>query len=90
MTKRAIIAGAGLAGLSAAFHLKKSGIEPLTFEQNNFPGGLSASFIKNGFVFDFTGHYFHFKNAYAKDLVFGLLGGKLNEIKRRGFRARRK
>ncbi len=83
MTKRAIIAGAGLTGLSAAFHLKKSGIEPVTFEQNSYPGGLSASFIKNGFIFDFTGHYLHFKSAYAKDLAFGLLGGKFNEVKRR-------
>ena len=83
MTKRAIIAGAGLTGLSAAFHLKKSGIEPVVFERNKYPGGLSASFSKNGFIFDFTGHYFHFKEPYAKELAFGLLGGKFNEVKRR-------
>ena len=83
MTKRAIIAGAGLAGLSAAFHLRKSGIEPVVFEQNKYPGGLSASFKKNGFIFDHTGHYFHFNNSYAKDLAFGLLGGKFSEIKRK-------
>ncbi len=83
MSKRAVIAGAGLTGLSAAFHLKKAGIEPVTFERNKYPGGLCASLAKNGFIFDFAGHYFHFKNSYAKDLAFGLLGGKLNEIKRK-------
>ncbi|MEI7904536.1 MAG: FAD-dependent oxidoreductase, partial [Candidatus Firestonebacteria bacterium] len=82
MIKKTAVIGAGLAGLSAAYHLKKAGIETWLFEKAGHPGGLSASSVKNGFIFDFTGHFFHFKEDYAKEFVFGLPGCPLKSIKR--------
>ncbi|MFH1073860.1 MAG: NAD(P)-binding protein, partial [Candidatus Firestonebacteria bacterium] len=74
MKKKIAILGGGLAGLSAAFHLRKSGKDFLLFEKEERTGGLSASFTVNKFSFDYTGHYLHFKTNYGKELVSRFLG----------------
>ena len=44
MAKKAIIIGAGPAGLTAAYELlTRSDIEPIVFEENSFVGGISAT-----------------------------------------------
>ncbi|MBU1869372.1 MAG: FAD-dependent oxidoreductase, partial [Candidatus Omnitrophica bacterium] len=50
--KRIIILGAGLAGLSAAYHLQKQGKECLVFEKESEVGGLCRSKNVGGFTFD--------------------------------------
>jgi phytoene dehydrogenase-like protein len=47
-----IIVGGGLAGLTSAVFLSKSGRETLLIEKNNELGGLVNSFERDGFVFD--------------------------------------
>ncbi|MGH7165590.1 MAG: NAD(P)-binding protein, partial [Nitrospiraceae bacterium] len=49
-----VIVGAGLAGLSAAFHLK--GVPYRLFEKEHEVGGLCRSYQLDGFTFDITGH----------------------------------
>jgi len=77
--KRIIIVGAGLSGLSAAWHLRKQGLEPVIFEKEPEAGGLCRSKKVGGFTFDTDGHLLHFKHPYAFELVRGLLNGNLKE-----------
>lgn len=50
------ILGAGIAGISAAYHLKKAGIESVIYEQDDGYGGLCRSFQVDGFTFDTFAH----------------------------------
>jgi len=75
-----VVIGAGLAGLSAAYHIGK-GCQ--VFEAEDAPGGLLRTREKGGYSFDYTGHLLHLKDPYVKDLVTGLLAGNLAEHKRR-------
>jgi protoporphyrinogen oxidase len=70
MPSRVVILGAGLAGLSTAFHLEN---DYLIFEKESEVGGMARSVEINGFTFDFTGHLLHLRNQYTKDLVAQLL-----------------
>jgi protoporphyrinogen oxidase len=54
-----IIIGAGISGLSAAHNLKGKYI---VLEKNDFCGGLSTQYKSKDYWFDYSGHYFHFKN----------------------------
>ncbi|MCK9595029.1 MAG: FAD-dependent oxidoreductase [Candidatus Omnitrophica bacterium] len=80
--KRIIILGAGLSGLSAAWHLQKKGIDCSVFEAQGQPGGLCRSKEVDGFVFDYCGHLLHFKHEYTFRLVKSLLGDNLHLHKR--------
>ncbi len=65
------VIGAGLTGLTAAAALKgKAQVE--VFEKNKVAGGLCATVVKNGYRFDYTGHFLHFKNEDIKKRVQGL------------------
>ncbi len=48
----AIIVGGGIAGLTSAVYLARSGKSILLVEKNEEPGGLVNSFERDGFVFD--------------------------------------
>jgi protoporphyrinogen oxidase len=67
--KKTLILGAGIAGLSAAWHLRKKGISCPVFEKEGEVGGLCRSKKVHGFTFDYSGHLLHFKNSYAFNLV---------------------
>ena len=74
-----VILGAGLAGLSAAYHLK-SGYA--LFEKENETGGMARSIYKDGYTFDYDGHLLHFRSEYAFNLVSDILNGNLAPHKR--------
>jgi protoporphyrinogen oxidase len=77
---RFLIIGAGLTGLSTAYHL---GRDYIIIEKEPVCGGLASSVIHNGFTFDKTGHLLHFKDPYAKALVNKLCGNaRLRKHKR--------
>jgi len=69
--KKVVILGAGLAGVSAAYHLEEH--EPIVFEREQTIGGLCRSFSQDGFTFDCTGHLIHLKTPYVKELISQLL-----------------
>jgi len=65
------ILGGGLAGLSAAYHLREH--DPTVFEAEGEVGGICRSFKQDGFTFDVTGHLLHLKHDYTKELLSSLL-----------------
>jgi len=75
--KKIVILGAGLAGLSAAWHLKQRGIAATLFEKEDAVGGLCRSKPVNDFIFDYDGHLLHFRNSSTLELVRKLLKGNL-------------
>ena len=52
MSKKVIVVGAGVAGLSAAFYSRRAGYEVTVYEQGNCPGGVSTSWRRRGYTFD--------------------------------------
>lgn len=64
------ILGAGLAGLSAAYHLQQEGFSSYQiFEKNSKIGGLCTSETINGFTFDYAIHILYSNNEYATALI---------------------
>lgn len=71
---KTVILGAGLAGLSTAYHMRPF---PVTvIERENEIGGTARSFYVDGFTFDFTGHLLHLHHPYTKQLIRKLLKGR--------------
>jgi protoporphyrinogen oxidase len=50
--KQAIVLGAGISGISAAYHLQKLGGQAVVYEAASRPGGLLDHFTIDGFRFD--------------------------------------
>jgi protoporphyrinogen oxidase len=76
-----VILGAGVAGLSAAFHLQ--GKEYRIFEKEGEVGGLCRSVAQDGFTFDYTGHLLHLSHPYTQELLNKLLPDQLIRHQRR-------
>ncbi|GAI97064.1 unnamed protein product, partial [marine sediment metagenome] len=68
------ILGAGLAGLSAAYHLDG---EHLILERDRDVGGLCKSVNIGGYVFDYAPHILFTRDDYVRTLFEGLLKGNL-------------
>jgi protoporphyrinogen oxidase len=66
-----LILGAGLAGLSAAYHLDDRDV--VLVEREGEVGGLCRSRRHDGFVFDFTGHLLHLRDPTIRDWALELL-----------------
>jgi protoporphyrinogen oxidase len=82
-----IILGAGLTGLSAAYHLEQLGIHDYQiFERDSTIGGLCRTVQQDGFTFDYTGHLLHLNHPYFQDLIYNLLAPEnFNTITRRAY-----
>jgi protoporphyrinogen oxidase len=80
-----VILGAGLTGLSAAYHLEqKKYFDYKIFEKESTPGGLLKSFKQDGFTFDFTGHLLHVNDEQFRTFLDDVVGIKnLNLISRK-------
>lgn len=73
------VIGAGLAGLSAAHHLNKRGLDYIVLDRRDAPGGLCRSYNKNGYSFDLAGHFLHLRTAEGKALAGKYFHGGLIE-----------
>jgi protoporphyrinogen oxidase len=76
-TKHTVIAGAGPAGLTAAWMLAKRGCVPLVLEQDNQVGGLARTVEYKGFRFDIGGHRFFTKVGVVQKLWRSMLGPEM-------------
>lgn len=79
---KTIIIGAGFAGISAAYGLKK---DFLILEKEERPGGLCRTDIINGFAFDYTGHFLHLRKPETTAFVMKNSGVKLKKIARKAY-----
>jgi protoporphyrinogen oxidase len=75
-----IILGAGLTGLSFAYHLKK---DYWIYEKEPHPGGLVRTNKIQGYMFDRTGHWLHITHPEVKDFVQNTLKIELQQIQRK-------
>lgn len=73
-TIETVILGAGLTGLSCAYHL---GSEYEIFEKESEPGGMVRTHVRDTpegrFYCDITGHWLHLRNSEMRALVDSLL-----------------
>jgi protoporphyrinogen oxidase len=76
------IIGAGLTGMSAAFHLRQDGVDCRVFERLACPGGHAITLEEQGYRFDRTGHLLHLRDPGMRDLALRWIRGGVLEIQR--------
>jgi protoporphyrinogen oxidase len=69
-----IIAGAGPAGLTAAYEACKQGLSPVVFEKDGEVGGISKTVNHKDYLFDLGGHRFFTKYDDVKKIWDEILG----------------
>ena len=78
VVNKAVIIGAGPAGLTAAHELAKHGQSVVVLEADpTYVGGISRTVTYNGFRFDIGGHRFFSKSREVEDLWTEILGPDL-------------
>jgi len=84
---RVVIIGAGLTGLSAAYHLEQKKFHDyVILEKNKTVGGLCSSVTQDGFTFDYTGHLLHINDPYFRNFIIQLVGlDFFNHIQRKSY-----
>ncbi len=71
------ILGAGLAGLSTAYHLKN---KYNIYESESEAGGLCRSVKENGYVIDYGPHLFFSNDTYVRSFLNKLLKNNIHEL----------
>lgn len=61
-----IIIGAGISGLTYANHTRN---DYLIIEKENYTGGLCNTIKQDGFVWDYSGHFFHFQDSHIAQFI---------------------
>jgi protoporphyrinogen oxidase len=74
--KKVVIAGAGPAGLTAAYQLCKEDIPSVVLEKDDVVGGLSRTVDYKGYLFDIGGHRFFTKVKVVDEMWREVLGEK--------------
>jgi protoporphyrinogen oxidase len=77
------VLGAGLTGMSAAFHLDRARVPHRIFERRTQPGGHVITLEDSGYRFDLTGHLLHLRDPETRALALSWIGGDHLEIQRR-------
>jgi len=57
MSKRVIVIGAGIAGLTAGIYARRSGFDVTILEQHTIPGGTCTSWRRKGYLFEGAVHW---------------------------------
>jgi protoporphyrinogen oxidase len=79
VSKSVVVLGAGLAGLSCAYELARSGHEVTLLEREEHAGGMASSFVEHGggeyWSYDFGPHRFHTTDPDLIEHVERILDG---------------
>jgi protoporphyrinogen oxidase len=81
-----LIAGAGISGLATAAALGRGSAGLLVLERDSEIGGYCKTVKRDGFVWDYSGHFFHFKNKDIETwLKARMLGQDIRTIGKRSY-----
>ena len=81
---RTLIIGAGMSGLATAAFLRDD--DYLVLERDAEIGGYCKTVKQDGFVWDYSGHFFHFKNKEIADYLHARMPGqRILEVEKRSF-----
>ena len=69
-----LIIGAGISGLSVASFMRKH--DYLIIEKENEPGGYCRTIKQGRFVWDYSGHFFHFRDKGIKRYIVSRMNEK--------------
>ncbi len=72
-----VVLGAGLAGLSAAYELRKAGVRCTVVEREDFEGGMACSWERNGFWLDHGPHRFHSRDEELIRHIYEVLDNEV-------------
>ena len=76
-----LIIGGGITGLSTAVFLKDKNY--LVIEKDSSLGGYCKTTIRNGYVWDYSGHYFHFRNEEIKNLLISHVEDEILQVNKK-------
>lgn len=62
-----VIAGAGVTGLAFANFVASD--DYIVIERDREPGGYCKTVRQDGFIWDYSGHFFHFRNAEIEEML---------------------
>ena len=71
MSNKTIVLGAGISGISAAYHLGLKNIDATIYEKDAEWGGLCGNFTLDGFRFDKSVHLSFASDEYVQKLMYG-------------------
>jgi phytoene dehydrogenase-like protein len=77
--KRLVIAGAGIAGLSAGIYAQKCGFETTLIESHSIPGGNCTSWRRNGYLFEGAIHWLSGSSPQNTNNIMWRETGALND-----------
>ncbi len=80
--RHVVIAGAGPAGLTAAFELVRRGLRPVVLEMDGIVGGLARTNQHSGYRFDLGGHRFFTRIERVNRIWEDLLGERFLRVRR--------
>ena len=83
-----VVIGAGVSGLGFAnwYRERRPGARVLVLEAEAEPGGYCRTVARNGFVWDYSGHFFHFKEpAIEAWLRARMPGREVRTVEKRSF-----
>jgi protoporphyrinogen oxidase len=78
-----LIVGAGVSGLATAAALKGQSL--LVIEADREIGGYCKTIHRDGFVWDYSGHFFHFKHREIEEWLRARMPGVVRTVQRRSF-----
>lgn len=79
-----LIIGAGITGLSAAYHFQEQDLRYLIVDKAQ-PAGLCNTVTVEGFFFDISGHVIHHQTTLYEDFVKKIMGANLLSSKRKAY-----
>src|SRR3989338_2506078 len=77
-----VVIGAGLAGLTSAYELVKSGKEVTVIEKNSDVGGLARTISVSGFSFDTGPHRWYTKSDMVNSWMLKLMDKEIIKVPR--------
>ncbi len=82
---KTLIIGAGISGLATAAFLRDRE-SALVLEAENEPGGYCRTVRRDGFTWDYSGHFFHFKQPALEGWLRERMGGqRVRTVQKKSF-----